>query len=148
MKKHILIMASLLVILLLATLVCLSFCSEKQDVTTQTPPATSATIPSDPPATDKPSTDQPVTDKPVTDKPVTDAPVTDAPVTDEPATGEHTHTVVVDAAVPATCTQTGLTEGKHCSDCGEVLVKQTEIPAKRTPKASKRQKNPLAPKPA
>ncbi len=39
------------------------------------------------------------------------------------------HTEVKDAAVAATCTATGLTEGKHCSVCGTVTVKQdvTEI---------------------
>ena len=39
------------------------------------------------------------------------------------------HTEVIDAAVAATCTTTGLTEGKHCSVCGTVIVAQTEIPA-------------------
>jgi hypothetical protein len=34
------------------------------------------------------------------------------------------HTVVTDAAVPATCTTTGLTEGTHCSVCGTVLTTQ------------------------
>lgn len=43
-----------------------------------------------------------------------------------PASG---HTEVVDAAVPATCTETGLTEGKHCSLCGEVLKEQETINA-------------------
>ncbi|MBQ9145477.1 MAG: hypothetical protein IJX70_03325 [Clostridia bacterium] len=32
-------------------------------------------------------------------------------------------------AVPATCTEPGLTEGKKCNVCGEVLVAQTEVPA-------------------
>ncbi|MBR5570503.1 MAG: hypothetical protein IKW10_06385 [Oscillospiraceae bacterium] len=39
------------------------------------------------------------------------------------------HKEVIDAAVPATCTESGLTEGKHCSECNEVLTKQTVIPA-------------------
>ncbi|MBQ3192467.1 MAG: leucine-rich repeat protein [Oscillospiraceae bacterium] len=39
------------------------------------------------------------------------------------------HTEVTDAAVPATCTGTGLTEGSHCSVCNTVLVAQEEIPA-------------------
>jgi DNA-directed RNA polymerase subunit RPC12/RpoP len=34
------------------------------------------------------------------------------------------HTVVTDAAVPATCTTTGLTEGTHCSVCETVLTTQ------------------------
>ena len=39
------------------------------------------------------------------------------------------HTVVADKAVAPTCTKTGLTEGSHCSVCGETLVAQTVVPA-------------------
>ncbi|MBE6687465.1 MAG: hypothetical protein E7591_09615, partial [Ruminococcaceae bacterium] len=39
------------------------------------------------------------------------------------------HTEVVDAAVAPTCTETGLTEGKHCSVCGTVTVAQTVVAA-------------------
>ena len=41
----------------------------------------------------------------------------------------HNHTEVIDAAVSATCTTSGLTEGKHCSVCNEVLVAQTVVDA-------------------
>ena len=39
----------------------------------------------------------------------------------------HTHIEIVDPAVAATCSETGLTEGKHCSVCGEVLVAQETV---------------------
>ena len=44
-----------------------------------------------------------------------------------PATG---HTEVIDKAVAATCTKTGLTEGKHCSVCNAVIKAQEVVPAK------------------
>ena len=34
--------------------------------------------------------------------------------------------IVTDAAVAATCSKTGLTEGSHCDACGKVIVAQTE----------------------
>ena len=43
-----------------------------------------------------------------------------------PATG---HTEEIDKAVDASCTETGLTEGKHCSVCNEVLLEQKAVPA-------------------
>ena len=43
----------------------------------------------------------------------------------EPA---HTHVPITLPAVPATCTETGLTKGSYCATCGEILEAQTETP--------------------
>ena len=58
-----------------------------------------------------------------------DEPVsTDAPdETDRPVPCEHKP--VTDEAVAPTCTETGLTEGSHCSACHEVLRAQETVPA-------------------
>ena len=39
------------------------------------------------------------------------------------------HSIVIDAAVEPTCTKSGLTEGSHCSVCGEIIEKQEVINA-------------------
>ena len=43
------------------------------------------------------------------------------------ACGEHVHTEEIIPGKDATCTETGLTEGKKCSDCGEILIEQEVI---------------------
>ncbi len=39
------------------------------------------------------------------------------------------HTEVTDEGYAATCTEDGLTDGSHCSVCGEIITEQTAIPA-------------------
>ena len=46
-------------------------------------------------------------------------------VTDGDALG---HDIVIDEAVAPSCTDTGLTEGQHCSRCDDVTVEQVEVP--------------------
>ena len=41
------------------------------------------------------------------------------------------HTVEVIQGKPATCTETGLSNGKKCSVCGEILAEQTKLPIKK-----------------
>ena len=40
-----------------------------------------------------------------------------------------THHEVIDEAIAPTCTETGLTEGKHCFVCDAVIVEQTVVDA-------------------
>ena len=47
----------------------------------------------------------------------------------KPPTPVHHHTVVIDAAVAATCTETGLTEGSHCATCNAGIKAQEIVPA-------------------
>ncbi len=49
--------------------------------------------------------------------------------TDSKVTEALGHVEVTDAAVTATCTTEGKTEGKHCSACGDVIVAQTVVAA-------------------
>ncbi len=44
-------------------------------------------------------------------------------------TEEHTHTIIKVEAVPATCTESGKTEGSRCSVCGADIIEQQTIPA-------------------
>ena len=48
--------------------------------------------------------------------------------TEKPTIPAHVHIECIDAAVDPTCTQTGLTKGSHCSDCGMIFTPQEVIP--------------------
>lgn len=61
----------------------------------------------------------------------------------EKATG---HEVVIDEAKEATCTEEGLTEGKHCKKCSFVIVAQEIIDAKNHNEAIKPEKEPTCTK--
>ncbi len=41
---------------------------------------------------------------------------------------EHIHNIVTEIKIDSTCTSSGLTEGKYCSICNEVIVSQEKIP--------------------
>lgn len=43
------------------------------------------------------------------------------------------HTIVIDPAVPATVTSTGLTEGSHCSVCGKIFKYREVVPKLTAP---------------
>jgi len=50
------------------------------------------------------------------------------PNMNESGCAEKGHSETIDAEISATCLSYGLTEGKHCSVCGDVLVTQEYIP--------------------
>ena len=52
-----------------------------------------------------------------------------APDTEPGGDDECAHIEVTDSAVEPNCTEAGLTEGKHCSVCGEIILKQETVPA-------------------
>lgn len=97
--------------------------SEPLTITTKITDKPTTTDPSAEESTTKPTTTEPTTTKPTTTEPTTTDPVTKP-------TDKKEHTVVIDPAVEATCTKTGLTEGKHCSVCNEVIVAQKVVPKK------------------
>ena len=111
---------ALLVLLCVVMVFSLFACTE--EVTTLT----------DSPATDAPTEEktEEKTEAPTSEK--TEAPTqekTEAP-TDEPTEAPGcAHEEVVLEGKAATCTEAGLTEGKKCSKCDEILVAQEEIPA-------------------
>ncbi|MCB7049450.1 hypothetical protein LIZ34_03560 [Intestinimonas butyriciproducens] len=57
-----------------------------------------------------------------------DTPSGENPSTSSGSSG-HTHTEEVLPAVEATCTESGLTEGKRCSECAEIIVAQETVAA-------------------
>ena len=78
------------------------------------------------PTTKKP---QPTTIAPTTKpQPTTVAPTTKPQPTTAVPTTVHVHTEVIDPEKPATFEETGLTEGSHCSVCGEIIRQQEVIP--------------------
>ena len=80
---------------------------------------------------DEATADEAVGDETVGDETVGDETIGDEATDDEAAEGTecaHENTEPL-AAVAATCAASGLTEGSKCSDCGEILSAQEEIPA-------------------
>lgn len=99
--------------------------------TTKKPqPTTIAPTTKPQPTTIAPTTKpQPTTIAPTTKpQPTTVAPTTKPQPTTAVPTTVHVHTEVIDPEKPATFEETGLTEGSHCSVCGEIIRQQEVIP--------------------
>lgn len=65
-----------------------------------------------------------------TETTVSELTTTEETITSKDTTPEpHVHTEEPIAAIAPTCTNTGLTEGKKCAECGEILIVQTTINA-------------------
>ncbi len=102
-------MKKIAAIILMLMLVCAVFASCDKDNT----PSEQTTVPNDETTT---ATSEPTT-------PPEDTTTSDI------ITTEHAHIEEVISAIAPTCTEKGKTEGKKCSDCGEILVAQTDVPA-------------------
>ncbi|SCX23619.1 Dockerin type I repeat-containing protein [Ruminococcaceae bacterium P7] len=99
--------------------------------TTKKPqPTTIAPTTKPQPTTIAPTTKpQPTTIAPTTKpQPTTAVPTTKPQPTTAVPTTVHVHTEVIDPEKPATFEETGLTEGSHCSVCGEIIRQQEVIP--------------------
>ncbi len=135
MKKLLLLFSALLITVLLMTACNKTPAETTPDSPETTVPESEATTPEPETSTTEPETSTPETTAPAPETtaptPETTAPAPEttapAPETTTPDT-EHQHIAEIIPAVPATCTATGLTEGKKCTDCGEILSVQTEVP--------------------
>ncbi len=61
----------------------------------------------------------------------------------EESISELGHTIVIDKAIEPTVTSDGLTEGKHCSVCGEIITEQKVIPATAVTPSPTQTSNPI-----
>lgn len=73
-----------------------------------------------------------VLETPEVDSDESNTPVTDisGAETTSPMDPECDHVIVTDEAIAPTCTESGLTEGAHCSSCGGILVAQEPVAAR------------------